>query len=97
MKTKTIEIKGKIPKCLRKTRFIKVEELRYKDNSFEAGLIKHSPHKCNTIYLKQGDLVTHLRDDEAFAIIRCLSMALWIGGIFKRNNYPRLNWKAYKV
>ncbi len=95
--TKTIQLKNKIPKCLSKTRFVEIEKLDYKDNSFEAGLVRNSPHKCNTIYLKQGDLITHLRNDEAIAIIRCLSMALWCSDIFKRNHFPKLKWKKLSV
>jgi hypothetical protein len=93
----SVSVKDKLPKCLNKTKFCKIEELKYKNGTFEAGLVRHSPHKSNTVYLRQGELVTHLRNDEAVAIIRCLSMALWCHDIFIRNGMPKLKWEKYGV
>lgn len=79
-----------------KTKYLRIETLKYKDGIFEAGLVKNSPHKKNTIYLKQRDLYSHLRNDEAIAIIRCLSMALWCKDIFTKTNYPKTKWLSLK-
>ncbi len=69
----------------------------YKDGIFEAGLVKNSPHKVNQIYLRIGEMFFHLRDDEAFVILECLSKALWCEAILRRNNFKdKIKWFPLK-
>lgn len=50
----------------------------YKNDYFQGGLVKNSPHKVNTVYLRaDGGLYLHLTNDEALAVIGCLTEALW--------------------
>ena len=70
---------------------------QYKDNLFEAGLVKNSPHKVNKIYLRIGEMFFHLRDDEAFAVLNCLSLALWCEKILRANKgLKKIKWYSLK-
>lgn len=71
-----------------------VEQKEYKNGKMSAGLVRNSPHKVNKIYLNiTGDYI-HLREDEAYAIISCLSQALWTE-YFIRNNKSKISWKTF--
>lgn len=86
-------------KITNKTKFLPIETKKYKKNGwFEAGIVKNSPNKADTIYLRINEWFFHLRHDEVFAIINSLSNALWCEWIFKSDKKAskKLDWKTLK-
>ena len=75
----------------KETFYASIEKISYlgkqSPGTFEAGFVKSSKHKANTIYLQiPPDSLFELTDDEAMAIIGVLSYTLW------RRNVP-MSWK----
>ena len=68
---------------MNKYKRVKADFVEYKNAKFEAGLCSNSPHKTNEIYLIIDDYEVDLRTDEAQAIIKVLSSALWSNEIVK--------------
>lgn len=67
--------------------FAPVETISYKDGIFQGGLVKNSPHPVDKIYLRIKDYFFHLRSDEAYAIIVCLTKALWTEKLGRMHKY----------
>lgn len=88
-----------------KTKFALIEKINYlakyrgKPGTFEAGFVKFSAHKENTIYLVLPD--NHLfefTDDEAMAAINVLSSALWQRNVpMSREKRKKLKWHKKEV
>ena len=66
----------------------------YKDGQFSAGLVKHSKHPVNKVYLRIMDNIFELRSDEAYAIISTLGSALWTDYQLPRQEKVKLKWKT---
>ena len=65
-----------------KTLYALIEKISYLGKQtpgvFEAGFVKNSVHKQNTVYLQiPPDSLFEFTDDEAMAIINILSYTLW--------------------
>lgn len=77
----------------KKTKFLPIDSKEYKDGIFVAtGLVKNSPHKRNTVYMRIADQYFHFTDDEVYAVLTCLSNALWHRGI----KYTKMVWLTLK-
>ncbi len=68
----------------KKVRKVLKSRIKYNNGGyFETGYIYHSPHSCNTVYLrvkKVGETAAwdfHLTDDEAMGMIKVLSDVVW--------------------
>ena len=75
-----------------KTKYCRLETIKYKDGNFSGGLVKNSKHKVNKIFLKIKDNIFELRNDEIDAIIWVLSCARWCDFQYLKNKKAKLHW-----
>ena len=80
----------------KKTLYHKIQFYKYKDGEFGAGLVKHSNHPINKVYLQIKDYIYELRTDEAYAILGGLGNALWSANILTLKQKNRLKWITEK-
>ena len=78
----------------RKTLYSLLDSYKYTDGIFGAGLVKHSKHPINKVFLKINAHVFELRHDEAYAIITSLSKVLWCDYQYRKQDKVKLKWKS---
>lgn len=87
--------KVKTPKDTNAT-YCFVDGVAYKQDTWDSGFVRNSPHKVNEVYLQIGGMVLDLRVDEAQAICAMLSKTLWCLDMAKLVKYKGFKFKSVK-